>query len=78
MIVTIKYFGMIAETTSMNEELLNFDGGSVGEVKKLLERSYPGLKEHTYRIAVNGNIVTEEQPVPEAAELALLPPFAGG
>lgn len=52
--------------------------GDVGEVRGLLLAKYPGLQTASFQVSVNRQIVTDEFPVNENDELALLPPFAGG
>ena len=76
--VKIKYFGMIEEVTRISEETREVGSISAEELRSLLEKEYEGLETLTYRIAVNGQLDQEENMIPEGAELALLPPFAGG
>ena len=45
--------------------------------RELAER-YPELDGRRYQIAVDERIVRGNEPISEAREIALLPPFAGG
>ena len=76
--MTIKYFGMIEELTQRSEESMDVNSITPLELRNILENEYPGLGNITYRIAVNGELDRDKEPIPEKAELALLPPFAGG
>ncbi len=56
----------------------DFNGASVGELKKELENTFPGLAGTTYFIAVDGVKSEEGWPLPKDAEIALVPPYSGG
>jgi molybdopterin converting factor small subunit len=43
-----------------------------------LARQVPALRGRRYQLAVDERIVRGSQPITEATEIALLPPFAGG
>lgn len=79
MSLRIRYFGMIAEALQCESETIISDGQkTVGEMKTHLENRYPVLKNYTYRIAVNQTLSEPDFVIPADAEIALLPPFAGG
>ena len=73
----IKYFGLLAEITNCEEEVLNFSKVSVSELLEELFTKYPGLKEKDFQVAQNLKIVSKETIISEK-EIALLPPFSGG
>ena len=75
--LTIKYFGLLAEITHCNEEILEFSGTSISEVLELLYSKYPSLKDKDFQIAQGLEIVSKDSIV-SATEIALLPPFSGG
>ncbi len=75
--ITIKYFGMLAEVTNCQEEILDEEVTTVSEVLHILYDKYPLLKEKGFQIAQNQVLVGKETRLTEG-ELALLPPFAGG
>jgi molybdopterin synthase sulfur carrier subunit len=43
-----------------------------------LAGQYPALRSQRYELAINRRIVRRAEPLPDGAEVALLPPFAGG
>lgn len=79
MTVSILYFGMIAEAIGQpTETWTSLDPLTVGDLKNHLLGKYPILRDRKFQIAVNQQIVDEALPIPPQAEVALLPPFAGG
>lgn len=79
MTVSILYFGMIAEAVGQPlETWASVDPLTVGDLKQQLLAKYPILRDRKFQIAVNQQIVDETLPIPSQAEIALLPPFAGG
>ena len=48
------------------------------ELREQLTEQYPALADHRFRVAVDDVLVSAAAPVREAAEIALLPAFAGG
>ncbi len=75
--LTIKYFGLLAEITNSPEESVDFNGGSVSDLRKELSKKHPGLQQVNYQVAQDLNIVSDEVEI-LSNEIALLPPFAGG
>lgn len=80
MMITLKYFGQIAEVTHKKEEVMAWDEttNSITIVQSKLEMLYPELKNTHYSFAVNQTLATAISPVSNQDEIALLPPFAGG
>jgi sulfur-carrier protein len=81
MIVTVKYFGAVADATQKKEEALYLDSKlhSVEDIRLQLETQYTELKGIAYVIAVNQTVISSGLvTIKENDELALLPPFAGG
>lgn len=79
MTLSILYFGMIAEAIGNPIETWHsLEALTVGELKKQLLEKYPVLRDRKFQIAVNQQITSENYPIPPLAEVALLPPFAGG
>jgi sulfur-carrier protein len=75
----IKYFGMLAEAVGQSEESWLIDEPlTVGRLRALVGEKYPGLRDKKFKIAVNQQISDDLMPIEGAAEVALLPPFAGG
>ena len=75
--LSIKYFGIIAEITGLEEEKLKIKDQKIGELIDSIINKYPGLKGREFQIAQNKKIVDNEEPV-NGAEIALLPAFSGG
>ena len=75
--LSIKYFGIIAEITGLEEEKLKIKDQKIGELIDSIINKYPGLKGREFQIAQNKKIVDNEEPV-NGDEIALLPPFSGG
>ncbi len=79
MTLSILYFGMIAEATGQPlETWTSLDALTVGDLKEDLLKKYPALRDRKFQMAVNQQISDEAFPIPPLAEVALLPPFAGG
>ena len=75
--ITIKYFGQIAEVTKRNEETMSFSKLLVSELLNHLFIKYPMLKNRSFTIAQNQELVADNTEL-TGEEIALLPPFAGG
>jgi molybdopterin synthase sulfur carrier subunit len=79
MSVHITYFGMLAEITGQAEESWIADENlTVGRLRNLLLEKYPLMSEKKFKIAVNQKISEDFVPIETSAEIAVLPPFAGG
>ena len=77
MILSIKYFGLLAEVTGCSEEKIKFSGKSISDLKSILFQKHEELKNKDFQIAQNNELITNETKI-TATEIALLPPFAGG
>lgn len=77
MLVTIKYFGQIAEVTQKEEEQLEVSEGNISALLNMLHSKYDTLNNKDFQIAQNQELVSLETEL-TGAEIALLPPFAGG
>ncbi len=76
--VTIKYFGMIAETAEKSEEILDLKSGfSVQDLKDLQVQKYKIADPEAVQIAVNQDL-NSNLDLKEGDEVAFLPPFSGG
>ncbi|NIJ55714.1 MoaD/ThiS family protein [Dyadobacter arcticus] len=79
MSVHITYFGMLAEMAGQADEVWTMDEQlTVGKFRGLLLEKYPSMREKKFKIAVNQKISEDFVPIELAAEIAVLPPFAGG
>lgn len=77
MMLTIKYFGLLAEVTGCNSEEINFSGTTVSDVKEVLFQKYETLRNKDFQVAQNNELTNDKTEV-NTSEIALLPPFAGG
>jgi len=75
--LTIKYFGLLAEITQCNEEVIEFSESSISEVLEVLYNKYPNLRDKDFQVAQQLEIISKDSIV-SATEIALLPPFSGG
>jgi molybdopterin synthase sulfur carrier subunit len=75
--ITLKYFGQIAEVTEKQEEQIEIEAQVIAELLELLYSKYEGLKSKDFQVAQNQELVTNAAEI-TGAEIALLPPFAGG
>lgn len=77
MLITIKYFGQIAEVTKKNEEQLEVSGNSISELLEQLYSTYAALKNKDFQVAQNQELAELNEKL-TGKDIALLPPFAGG
>ena len=80
MMVTVKYFGLVADSTQKKEEQLFFENEFVTlyQLQSKLENQYPEIKNTTYSFAINQTLSLSNIELKNNDEIALLPPFAGG
>lgn len=75
--ISVLFFGVTAEITGTHRKHYR-NVQELSDLKKRVEDDFPEIVHHTFRIAVNGEIVNEEPELKEGDEIAYLPPFAGG
>ncbi|MFT6126540.1 MAG: molybdopterin synthase sulfur carrier subunit [Psychroserpens sp.] len=75
--ISIKYFGLIAEITQCENEIIDFSEASLKELLSHLYLKYPSLKDQEFQVAQDQELISSETKL-TGKELALLPPFAGG
>ena len=79
MILQLKYFGLIASALQKEEEQLSFDRGDrLEDLHSYLLQLYPVLSTLSFQYAINQRLSSKEESITDHAEIALLPPFAGG
>ncbi len=79
--VRLLTFASASDAVGANELDLELKAGStVADLKQLLDSRYPSLAGLWSRlaVAVDGEIATDDQEIPENSEVALLPPVSGG
>jgi molybdopterin converting factor small subunit len=77
--LTIHYFGEIADKTGLKSEKLESRGQQISLVLAELQEKY-ALQNGEFQVAVNHQLidVSQDQKVSETDEIALLSAFAGG
>ena len=60
MILSIKYFGLLAEVTGCSEEKIKFSGKSISDLKSILFQKHEELKNKDFQIAQNNELTTNE------------------
>lgn len=79
MITNVQYYGMIAEKIGVSSEEITLDiSNNTESLKSYFENLHPILKNMSFKIAVNNELTDYLDPNNLNAEIALLPPFAGG
>lgn len=77
--LTIHYFGEIAEKTGLTSEKLHTQGQQISTVLAKLQKKY-ALENGEFQVAVNHELIdpSQDREVTETDEIALLSAFAGG
>ncbi|SFA79168.1 MoaD/ThiS family protein [Algoriphagus aquimarinus] len=77
--ITINYFGNIAEAAQSDSETLDLKSVSLEDLLSLLDTKY-GISKFQFQVAVNRKIISTKQglSLSDRDEIALLPPFSGG
>ena len=77
MTITFTYFGRLIDFTGTASESLNVSKASVQDIRNVLEKMYPDLKQITYQLAENNTILKDEDMI-TSNKLDVFPPFSGG
>tara|TARA_B100000609_G_scaffold199596_1_gene204657 strand:+ start:6979 stop:7680 length:702 start_codon:yes stop_codon:yes gene_type:complete len=81
MFVNVKYFAVLRELTGLSEERFSLaDGVTVSVLLEAILEKHPALSGRLEQVsvAVNHQYASKETTLSEGAEVALLPPVAGG
>ena len=80
MALTVLYFAAARERAGTAQETVEWGGGPVRQLLETLAARHPDLRPLLphLRVAVNQEFTSLDAPVPERAEVALVPPVAGG
>jgi len=70
-------FGILEDIVGSKEIIIS-ESNSSDKLLKNLKEQYPKLKNKTFQIAVNQQIINTNTTLNDGDEIALLPPFAGG
>jgi molybdopterin converting factor small subunit len=74
--VKVLYFGIAQEIAGTPEE--EFSAEDTTDLRKMIANKYPRMNSVSFRLALNGRLLTLESPLKEKDKIAVLPPFAGG
>jgi len=75
--VKILFFGILREATGKQEMTLN-DINDSETLQNHLTSLIPGLKDYTFRLAINQQFIDSNCTLKEGDIVAVMPPFAGG
>jgi molybdopterin synthase catalytic subunit len=80
MAIHILYFAASREAADAARESIPYSPGTVGDLRRALQERHPPLERvlPRCRIAVNQEFAEDASPLPDGAEVALVPPVAGG
>ncbi|REJ81008.1 MAG: MoaD/ThiS family protein [Bacteroidetes bacterium] len=73
----IQSYGKIAEITGTQVDNIKIPSDTE-MLRNLLLEKFPELKNHSFLLAVNRNIVNEKKALSGDEEIAIMPPFSGG
>jgi MoaE-MoaD fusion protein len=78
--VTVLYFAIAREAAGTDSESVGDAPATVGHLRALLAERHPALARvlPRCRLAVNEEFAVDGDPVPEGAEVAVIPPVSGG
>ena len=70
-------FGIIKEI--INNDSLDFEAiKTTDDLTRFIENKYPKIKDLSYQISVNQELISSNTALNNGDEVAVLPPFAGG
>ncbi len=75
--VKVIFFGVLSDVVG-KDSLTIQDTDNMTDLKNKLISIYPGLKDYTYRTAVNQQMVEGDHRFVDNDTVAIMPPFAGG
>ena len=75
--VKILFFGILSETAGKQEMILN-DISDSKSLQEHLTSLIPGLKDYTFRMAINRKFIDSNHTLKDGDVVAMMPPFAGG
>jgi molybdopterin converting factor small subunit len=75
--VNVIFFGVLSDVVGKNMLTIQ-DTDNMTDLKSKLITNYPDLKDYTYRMAVNQQMVEDNYLLFDNDSVAVMPPFAGG
>jgi molybdopterin converting factor subunit 1 len=77
----VLFFATLRDKAGVREIAIEFpQGAHISDIKRLVLKKYPGLKQNmdTIIVALNHEFAFDEDIVPNEAEIAIFPPVSGG
>ncbi len=77
--LVIRYWGMLEDIAGKDAEAVTVP--AQWKVRDLLDwvgSRYPAISDALYRVAIDGDIASEDDVLDGVREVALMPPFSGG
>lgn len=75
--IEILFFGQLTDKTGCSHMQLD-NPGTIGQLREQLFLKFPQLKTASFTIALNNQLVLEDQIISENSIIAFMPPFSGG
>lgn len=75
--IEILFFGQLTDKTGCTNMQLD-NPGTIDLLKEQLFSKFPALKNASFTIALNNQLVLEDQTISENSTIAFMPPFSGG
>ena len=75
--IEILFFGQLTDMVGCTTLLLD-NPGDILQLKEQLFLKFPLLKSVKFTIALNNQLVINDQSIPENSTIAFMPPFSGG
>jgi len=78
--ITLLYFAAVRELVGKDEEQIDVDAKTIGELSAWLPTRHPALsgRLQSVRFARNETFATNDEPIADGDVVALIPPVAGG
>ena len=76
----VALFAGVAVAAGSRQLEIEWQGGTVADLRRMLARRWPAVAPLLARsaVAVGGRYAADDERVPQAAEVAVIPPVSGG
>ncbi len=76
--LSVRYFAMFTEVTGTSNEILEFEGTNIMQLKKVINDLHPELSRKGMMVAVNERYSDDSTILAEGDTVAIFPPVSGG